>query len=112
MGFLYKKQMGLLASVHSLNQTLQSALCDFYGTTKKMVTIVTRHLSLFLARVISSLKSKVGPLVSCRRSINYKSLFASMSVNDKVTIRWLTEDGWKGIEQSFKRRCLLPAFPC
>ena len=34
-----------------------------------------------------------------------------MSVNDKVTIRWLTEDGWKGVEQSFKRRCLMPAFP-
>ena len=100
MGFLYKKQMGFLASVHSHNQTLQSALCDFYRTTKKMVTIVTQHLSLFLTRVISSLKSKVGPLVSCRRA-NYKSLFASMSVNDKVTIRWLTEDGWKGIEQSF-----------
>ena len=90
MGFLYKKQMGSLASVHSHNQTLQSALCDFYRTTKTMVT-----------QVISSLKSKVGPLVYCRRA-NYKSLFTSMSVNDKVTIRWLTEDGWKGIEQSFK----------
>lgn len=34
-----------------------------------------------------------------------------MSVNDKVTIRWLTEDGWKGSEQSFKRRCLKPESP-
>ena len=34
-----------------------------------------------------------------------------MSVNDKVTIHWLTEDGWKGSKQSFKRRCLKPDSP-
>ena len=80
--------MGLLASVHLHNQTLQSALCNFYRTTKKMVTIVTQHLS---------------------DRVSFPSLSKTI-VNDKVTIRWLTEEGWKGIEQSFKRRCLLPAF--
>ena len=62
-----------------------------------MVTIVTQHLS-DPACFPSLPHPSVGPLVSCCRA-NYKSsLFASMSVNDKVTIRWLTEDGWKGSE--------------
>ena len=59
--------------------------------------------------VLSSLKSTVGPLVSCRRA-NYKSLFASMSVNDKVKIRWLTEDGWKGIEHRLHDDVCCPLF--
>ena len=64
-----------------------------------MVTIVTQHLSDPYSAYISSLKNKVG------RRANYKSLlYASMSVNDKVAIRWLTEDGWKGSEQTFIRR--------
>ena len=86
----------------------ESVLSDFYRATKKMVTIVTKHLS---DPVCFPSHPSVGPLVSCRRA-NYKSLlFASLSVNDKVTIRWLTEDGWKGSKQSFERRRLEPESP-
>jgi hypothetical protein len=34
-----------------------------------------------------------------------------MSINDKVTVSWLTEDEWNGKEHSAKRKCIDPASP-
>lgn len=34
-----------------------------------------------------------------------------MSINDKITVSWLTGDKWNGKEHSVKRKCVEPASP-
>ena len=136
--FYYLKQMGkqnrreqiaTFDCVSALTLTQSNvAICSlrFLSRYKKMVTIVTQHLSdpvylpslLYhlqtLTRIMSSYSSRNDRKLEVQLCFweNYKSsLFASMSVNDKVTICWFTEDGWKGSEQSFKWRCLKPESP-